>query len=210
MILWTLARAMVWCWQLTNNIDYGRGQCSQCDNYAYSKGFCRSHYDRQRRAPHLGISPIRSWGTVPGTCEAPGCDAVGKLRRGYCAKHYDRFRKYGNPLGTARRTTAEQERQWLITNSVVTEAGCWEWQRARMGAGYGNTRYQGKTINTHRLSYMLFVGPIPEGMYVLHKCDNPPCVNPEHLWLGTPADNMRDRDAKGRDRFSRARGESND
>lgn len=81
--------------------------------------------------------------------------------------------------------------------------GCWEWKGYKV-RGYGRTiigsRTDGtrKTIAAHRLSYETFVGPIPDGMEVCHKCDNPCCVNPEHLFVGTRQDNIDDREAKGR------------
>ncbi len=70
--------------------------------------------------------------------------------------------------------------------------GCWIWTRGCNSKGYGYAFHNGVTLSAHRLSYMLHHGPIPAGYYVMHACDFPPCVNPWHLSVGTPADNTRD------------------
>jgi hypothetical protein len=75
---------------------------------------------------------------------------------------------------------------------------CWTWQGARHGKGYGHFKMGKLIAKAHRTAYELFWGPIPDGMQVLHTCDNPPCVNPKHLFLGTNNDNLQDRQRKGR------------
>ena len=76
--------------------------------------------------------------------------------------------------------------------------GCWIWQKCRDRDGYGRTSIDRKQIWAHRASWVLHYSEIPRGLCVLHKCDNPPCVNPEHLFLGTNEDNMLDKINKGR------------
>jgi hypothetical protein len=84
--------------------------------------------------------------------------------------------------------------------SPEPNTGCWLWTgTANMrGYGYGSFTINKKSVNSHRVSFELFRGPIPIGMHVCHKCDVPLCVNPEHLFLGTRSDNQRDRVVKGR------------
>lgn len=79
-----------------------------------------------------------------------------------------------------------------------TEDGCWEWQSGRVPDGYGDLSVDGKHYSAHRLAWELWNGAVPAGLCVLHTCDNPPCVNPAHLWLGTKSDNLQDAYDKGR------------
>ena len=79
--------------------------------------------------------------------------------------------------------------------------GCWLWTGATASYGYGKMMLDGETVRAHRAAYLLLVGPIPDGLYVLHRCDVRRCVNPAHLFLGTPSDNTKDMLAKGRGRW---------
>lgn len=79
------------------------------------------------------------------------------------------------------------------------EGACWEWQGAKCRAyGKFTSRTLGGTFAAHRLAWVFTFGEVPNGLHVLHRCDNPPCCNPAHLFLGTQADNVSDMHAKGR------------
>jgi hypothetical protein len=89
---------------------------------------------------------------------------------------------------------------------VDADTGCWVWTASFTRGGYGQFGFGGITRRAHRVSWVLHRGPIPDGLWVLHKCDNPPCVNPDHLFLGTCSDNSRDCVAKGRHKPFRTTG----
>lgn len=97
------------------------------------------------------------------------------------------------------------ERFWSKVNKdgptmLHMETPCWEWTAARRIHGYGVFGVAAGDLRpAHRYAYEAVVGPIPAGMYACHRCDNPPCVNPDHIFIGTPADNVRDMHAKGRE-----------
>lgn len=136
-----------------------------------------------------------------GLCQC-GCGQVApistatKAQKGYLVRHPVRFVP-GHQNG-AKQTLKDAFWQHL---TVGDPNKCWEWQGHITSKGYGVLRHRATSplqIRAHRVSYEFHHGPIPEGMNVLHKCDNRRCCNPHHLFLGTQPDNVADMVAKGR------------
>lgn len=95
------------------------------------------------------------------------------------------------------------EKFWKRCRTEDVDA-CWKWTGAhdpRKGKGYGHVRFNRKVERTHRIAWILTHGSIPKNLHVCHRCDNPPCCNPRHLFLGTNLDNVNDKLSKGRQSF---------
>lgn len=86
----------------------------------------------------------------------------------------------------------------LSWSGRIVDGHCWIWEGSKSTKGYGRMWWMGKLHAAHRMAYEAWHGPIPEGLHVLHSCDNPSCVNPEHLWVGTNQQNVEDKCFKNR------------
>ena len=134
-------------------------------------------------------------------CTVEGCNRKHSAK-GLCSMHQKRLRRNG-----ILESLSDPEVRFHNNFIPVTKTGCWMWTGYVMKGGYGRMGFNGNIMLAQRFSWELHYGPIPEGMDVCHHCDTPPCVNPDHLFLGTQKDNNYDSVEKGRNRG--APGESN-
>jgi hypothetical protein len=137
------------------------------------------------------------------TCSIERCSKAA-AKRGWCRPHYRRWLRHGSPTGGApercRGTLADRLEKF---RGRAGDADCWEWQGGANNKGYGvlqfGTNGKRKNFLAHRVAWEIANGqPIPDGLCVLHACDNPPCTNPAHLSVGTKSENTRQMWERGR------------
>lgn len=147
---------------------------------------------------------------MKGICKTDGCERLAHTR-GWCSAHYKRVTRTGSDMPEIELSgCAKTPTKRLFEKAVKNdETGCLEWIAASVPFGYGVIAYKGKQQYAHRVAWQLKNGDIPSGMYVLHKCDNPRCINTDHLFLGTLSDNTQDMIKKNRQRLNPATGNRN-
>lgn len=138
------------------------------------------------------------------TCTIPGCNRPHKSK-GMCDTHYSYYRRTGVIGERKIKPLSERLDEKLDkTPGLGPNGDCWEWRGYIHPVGYGQISLgcekDNVVVHTHRAAYIVAHGSIPEGLWVLHKCDNRKCCNPDHLWVGTPKENTQDMIAKGRRR----------
>lgn len=135
-------------------------------------------------------------------CSVTGCETDSAVK-GMCHKHHARWFRHGdvNAVGTRWKDPLPR---FLARADKNGPGGCWVWNGCRStgnknrAGGYGKMRINGRMTTMHKWAYQHFVGPVPDGKVVMHKCDVTYCVNPEHLQLGTLKENSQDMIKKGR------------
>lgn len=142
-------------------------------------------------------------------CSVESCGKPATVR-GYCPAHYKRWRLYGDPLTLRQHQLhgLSLAERWAAYVPDRGE-GCWEWSGFRDPNGYGRLNIGNVPKLAHRISWELHRGEITSADHILHRCDNPSCVRPEHLFKGDHALNMADKMAKKRHRYGVSRGEAN-
>ena len=145
---------------------------------------------------HRAKQDMRHTGCSIGDCIEPHAS------RGYCRKHYERWRRHGTTEATRNCGVGRTplERFWSRVAVTANPDRCWDWMGSCLESGYGQVNVKGWQTLAHIYSWSIANGRKPSE-FVLHSCDNPRCVNPNHLREGTQSENVKDMVARGRDRF---------
>lgn len=131
-------------------------------------------------------------------CSVDGCENK-HYGKGFCTKHYNRVLRHGDPHTPGHRGRTPRPVAERIALRAVPNGDCLIYQSKRKTrSGHVTVFRDGRYVGVHRAAWEAANGPVPHGLYVLHRCDRPRCVNVDHLFLGTIADNNADRDQKGR------------
>jgi hypothetical protein len=133
-------------------------------------------------------------------CIVEGCNKDKYHSKYYCSMHYRRLKIFGS-LEDRKKSPAPLEVRFWRNVDKKSDHECWNWKLKVGSKGYANLGSggkNGKMLLAHRYSYELHKGEIPKDLYVMHMCDNPRCVNPNHLMIGTPKDNTQDALKKNR------------
>jgi len=157
-----------------------------------AQGYCKRHYYARRRSGLL----VRVLASNDGCCSIVGCERNAH-KKTLCASHYKKQWRTGRPEGHGKAMRGEAEK-WLRANVGHTGQECLMWPFARSGAGYGGLAIGGYEAPASRHMAILLFGPLDRKTQVCHRCDNPGCINPNHLFLGTAMDNHKDCVSKGR------------
>lgn len=168
-----------------------------CNNPVIANWLCNTHYLRWKRGGKLS----REYERRESVCSVEGCNRS-VYAKNLCNKHWQRKRNYGDVARDALEQPWRNNESWndyfARKTKLNNKTGCIEWTAYRDNDGYGRGWKENRPIPAHRLSYEIFIGPIPEGKLICHHCDNPSCVNTDHLYAGTHEDNVRDKKERGR------------
>lgn len=139
------------------------------------------------------------------SCTVCGVSPV--VARGWCSRHYGRWKQHGDPLAVGHHEksifspgTIEHFNENIEEQTGPLSTPCFVWKKAKTAGGYGVIGARPKLIYAHRFAFETWVGPLVDEHYICHRCDNPPCCNPEHLFIGLPIANHMDMFDKGRAR----------